>query len=288
MEYYIHIGIFVSIYGILALAQNLVMGYTGLLTIAGAAFYGIGAYAMAILSLQFGWEILPILLVAPLLAGAIALGVGATFSRFRDDYFMLATLGFLMIFHTTARNWEALTGGAHRIPRIPKPKNFHFVFDTPDKFLLLALGCLLLVTACTYFISRSSFGRTLKSIREDEDALKIFGYRPAHFKLIAFTLGAAISAVAGVIFAGYLTYIDPRLFTVNESILLWAIILLGGIGTNRGALLGAFLLIALPEMLRFVGFPAEVAALLRQMIYGLVLVLCMLFRPQGILGNYKL
>ena len=101
-------------------------------------------------------------------------------------------------------------------------------------------------------------------------------------------MGAAISAVAGVIFAGYLTYIDPRLFTVNESILLWAIILLGGIGTNRGALLGAFLLIALPEMLRFVGFPAEVAALLRQMIYGLVLVLCMLFRPQGILGNYKL
>ena len=288
MEYIFHILILISIYGILALAQNLVMGSTGLLTIAGAAFYGIGAYTAAILSTKLGVNIFITLFLAPIVAGLIALTVGASFARFRDDYFMLSTLGFLMIFNTLARNWEGLTGGSYGIAKIPKPEIFGFAFDTPLSFMYLALLVLLIVSIANYFISRSSFGRVLNAIREDEDALSIFGYKTSTYKLLAFTIGAAMTSVAGVLFASYITFIDSNLFSVNESILLWAMIILGGLGRNRGALIGAVLLIILPEALRFVGFPTEIAGLMRQCIYGLLLVLLMLYRPKGIWGKYKL
>ena len=288
MEYIFHIVILISIYGILALAQNLAMGSTGLLTIAGAAFYGVGAYVAAILATKLGFNIFTALAIAPFIAGIIAIVVGATFARFREDYFMLATLGFLMIFNTVVRNWEALTGGAYGIAGIPKPHIFHFTFGTPFSFMWLALIFLGVVTVISYFISRSSFGRVLNAIREDEDALAVFGYKTSSYKLIAFAIGAAFSSVAGVLFASHLTFVDSKLFTVNESILLWAMILLGGIARSRGALLGAAILIVAPELLRFVGFPVELAPLLRQCMYGLLLVFLMLYRPKGILGKYKL
>src|SRR5688572_26086238 len=135
MEYIYHILVLVSIYGILALAQNLVMGATGLITIAGAAFYGIGAYTAAILATKFGFNIFSTLIIAILLSGSMALVVGAGFARFRDDYFMLATIGFLMIFNSVARNWESLTGGPYGIAGIPKPALFGFTFYTPFSFM---------------------------------------------------------------------------------------------------------------------------------------------------------
>ena len=288
MEYIFHVLILVSIYGILALAQNLVMGSTGFLTAAGAAFYGIGAYTAAILATKFGINIFISLLIAPVLAGLIALVIGSSFARFRGDYFMLATLGFLMIFHSVVRNWEELTGGAYGIPGISKPEIFGFSFKSPETFFILALFVLGLVVLISYFISRSSFGRVLNAIREDEDALKIFGYKTSSYVLIIFSIGAALSSLAGVLYASYITFIDANYFTVNESLLLWSMIILGGLGRNSGALIGAFILIILPEFLRFIGFPQEFAALTRQIIYGLLLVLLMLFRPKGIIGRYKL
>jgi branched-chain amino acid transport system permease protein len=288
MEYIFHISILISIYGILALAQNLAMGATGLLTVAGAAFYGIGAYVAAILSTKLGLNIFSTLIIAPVVAFLTAFFVGASFARFRDDYFLLATLGFLMVWSTVARNWEALTGGAFGIAGISKPQFFGIILNTPFSFLWLALAVFALVIIVSVLISRSSFGRVLNAIREDEDALSIFGYRTASYKLLIFSIGAAISALAGVLFASYITFIDTRAFTVNESILLWAMIILGGIASNRGAIVGAVLLITIPEALRFVGFPLEFAALLRQFLYGLLIVLLMLYWPKGIMGKYKL
>lgn len=288
MEYIFHILILVSIYGILSLAQNLVMGEAGLLSAAGAVFYGIGAYTAAILATKFGWSIMITIFVAPIIAGIIALFVGASFARFRDDYFMLATLGFLMIFNTVAKNWETLTNGSYGIAGIPKPHIFGEILNTPADFIFLSIFILLVATLISYLISRSSFGRVLNAIREDEDSLSIFGYQTSRYKLIIFTAGAALTSLGGVLFASYITFIDPNSFTVNESLLLWTMIILGGIGKNHGALLGALLLIFIPEMLRFFGFPTEVAGLMRQFIYGLLLIILMLYRPKGILGTYKL
>ncbi len=288
MDYIFHIAIIVSIYGILALAQNLVMGETGLLTIAGAAFYGIGAYVAGIFSTSLGLNITIALVAAPLITAVIAMILGTSFARFRDDYFLLATLGFLMIFNTVAKNWTSLTGGSLGIAGISKPHMFGITLLTPESFIWLAVFVLLIVAIICYFISRSSFGRALNAIREDEEALKIFGYKVSTYKLASFTIGASLSSLAGVLFASYLTFIDPTLFTVNESILLWAMIILGGIATNRGALMGALLLILIPESLRFIGFPDEISGLMRQCIYGLILIFLMLYRPKGIFGKYNL
>ncbi len=288
MEYIFHILILFSIYGILALAQNLVMGEAGLLTVAGGAFYGIGAYVVAILTTTYGFSVLPSLIIAPVIAGGIAFIVGASFARFRDDYFLLATLGFLMIFNTLVKNWETFTGGAFGIAKIPKLDLFGFVFNTPSSFVWLGLFMLLVVSAISFFITNSSFGRVLNAIREDEDALKIFGYNTTIYKLLIFSFGAALSAVAGVLFASYLSFIDASLFTVDVSILLWSMIILGGMAKNSGALLGAFILIILPEFLRFVDFPNEFVGLARVLIYSLLLVFFMLYQPRGILGEYKI
>jgi branched-chain amino acid transport system permease protein len=135
---------------------------------------------------------------------------------------------------------------------------------------------------------QSSFGRILKAIREDEKVIGIFGYKTIYYKLTIFVVGAMMAAIAGSLYAAYITYIDPSTFTVNESIFIIAIIILGGLASLRGSIIGAVFLVLLPEFLRFVGFPDEIAAQLRQAVYGLLLILLMLYRPQGLVGEYKL
>jgi branched-chain amino acid transport system permease protein len=138
------------------------------------------------------------------------------------------------------------------------------------------------------FVVQSSFGRVLKAIREDEKAIQVFGYNTNVFKLVIFVLSAGMAAIAGSLFASYITFIDPSTFTLNESIFILAMIILGGLANIRGAVVGAVFLILLPEILRFVGFPTDIAAQMRQVVYGALLIGLMLYRPQGLLGEYKL
>jgi branched-chain amino acid transport system permease protein len=138
------------------------------------------------------------------------------------------------------------------------------------------------------FIVNSSFGRVLKAIREDEEAIQVFGYNTLYFKLAVFVMSAGMAAVAGSFFASYITFIDPSSFTLMESVFILAIIILGGLANIRGSILGALFLILLPEILRFVGFPSDIAAQMRQVVYGVLLILFMLYRPQGFIGEYRL
>ena len=147
---------------------------------------------------------------------------------------------------------------------------------------------LALVYLASRFIVNSSFGRVLKAIREDEKAIQVFGYNTLYFKLTIFVLSAGMAAVAGSLFASYITFIDPSSFALMESVFILAIIILGGLANNKGAILGALFMILLPEILRFVGFPANIAAQTRQAVYGLILIGLMLYRPQGLIGEYKL
>ena len=155
-------------------------------------------------------------------------------------------------------------------------------------FLILALVSLGLIYFISRFIVNSSFGRVLKTIREDEEAIQVFGYNTLYFKLAIFVISAAIAAVAGSFFASYITFVDPSSFRLMESVFILAIIILGGLANLRGSILGALFLILLPETLRFVGFPADIAAQMRQVVYGVILILLMLYRPQGLIGEYKL
>lgn len=288
MEYLIHLAILIAIYGILGLSLNLVVGYTGLLSVTHAAFYGLGAYATALLLVNFGWNFFLAVIVGILLAALAALLIGAVLAKFRGDYYALVSFGFNIILYSVFLNWQEVTRGPLGIPGIPRPTLGGFSFSQNIFFLLLALAGLALVYGVSQYLTTSSFGRVLKAVREDEGALQVFGYRTASFKLVIFAIAAGMAAIAGALFAVYITFIDPSTFTLTESIFILSLIILGGLGSLRGSLLGAAILILLPEALRFVGFPTEAAAQLRQAAYGLILILMMLYRPQGLVGEYKL
>ncbi len=288
MEYLTHLAILFAIYAILALSLNMIVGYTGLLSVTHAAFYGIGAYTVAILTTALGANFFLATIAGIILAMFAAALIGRVLSKFRGDFYALGALGFNVIVFAIMLNWQELTRGPLGIPGIPRPVFFGIDFSQNINFLLLAAISLLLVYLICSFIANSSFGRALKAIREDEEALRVFGYRTSHFKLAIFTIGAGLAAIAGALFASYITYIDPSTFTVTESIFILAMIILGGLANSRGALLGSLFLVLLPEILRFVGFPNDVAAQMRQVVYGAILVLLMLYRPQGLMGEFKL
>lgn len=288
MEYLIHLGVLFSIFAILALSLQLVVGYTGLLSVTHAAFYGIGAYTTALLITNHGVNFFVAMLAGVVITALASLVVGFVLSKFRGDYYALGSLGFNVIVFSIFLNWQSLTRGPLGIPGIDRPDILGFQFSENILFLALALVFLALAYGLSEWVTTSSFGRVLKAIREDEEAVSVFGYHTLFFKLAIFVFSAGVAAIAGALYAAYITFIDPSSFTINESIFILAIIILGGLGSLRGAVIGALVLILLPEALRFVGFPSDIAAQMRQVIYGLILVGLMLYRPQGLVGEYKL
>lgn len=291
-----------AIWAILSVSLNLVVGYTGLLSVGHIGFFGIGAYTMAILTTNpayeqlrseaipaLAWPFFAALPLCALLAGAVAIIVGVVFNRFRDDMFVLVSFGFAIIAFNVFLNWRAVTRGAFGIHEIAKPAIGGWVFDGELEFLLLALAFLALAALLSWFIVTSSFGRVLAAIREDETAIEVFGYRATHYKLAVWVISAMMAGVAGGLFASWTTFIDPNSFILLESILLVSIVILGGLATIWGSLLGAMAFVLLEEGMRFIPYiPPEYTGPVRQVILGILLVLLMLFRPQGLAGKYRL
>jgi branched-chain amino acid transport system permease protein len=288
MDYILHILILINIYIILVISLDLIAGYTGLLSIAHAAFYGIGAYATALLSLHFQTNFLLNMLFG--MAGAAVLGVIIAFPslRIHDDYFVIATFGFQMIVYSIFNNWVDLTRGPLGIPGIPVASLFGFVVDNHWKFLILSAIFAFLAYLLVHKLVNSPYGRVLKAIREDEVFAQSLGKNVNFYKIQVFVIGGAIASVAGNLYAHYITFIDPTSFTILESILVISMVIIGGAGSLRGPIIGAVVLVVLPEALRFVGLPSSVAANLRQIFYGSLLVLMMLYRPQGLVGEFNL
>ncbi len=287
MSYYIGLATVFAIYAILGVSLNLVVGYTGLLSVTHAAFFGIGGYAAAILLTRSQISFFAAVPIAMAVTAGAALAIGFVLSRFKDDYYALGSLGFNVIIVTALTNWESLTQGAAGIPSIPAPSAFGYQFGDVG-MLALSLAFLVVVFAVSRFLVGLPFGRVLKAIREDEEAIEVFGYRVLSFKLTIFVVSAAMAAMAGTLIASYVTYIDPTSFGLLESILILVIVIVGGLANLWGSLIGALILVLLPEALRFVGMPPELASQMREFIYGFALVALMLFRPQGLLGEYKI
>ena len=296
------VGTVFAIWAILAVSLNLIVGFTGLLSVGHIGFFGIGAYAMAVLTSNtsyeqlrtgaiptFGWPFFAALPVSIILAGLVALVVGIVFNRFRDDIYVLVSFGFAIIAFNLFVNWRGLTRGAFGIHDIARPEIGGWVFDGELEFLILALVILAVVLLISWFIVTSSFGRVLTAIREDEQAIEVFGYRVTHFKLAIWIISAMMAGLAGALFASWTTFIDPNSFILLESILLVAIVILGGLATIWGSLLGAMAFVMMEEGMRFLPFlPNEFVGQVRQIVLGLLLVLLMLFRPQGLMGRFKL
>jgi len=287
MEYLLHILILIGIYAILSVSLNLIAGYTGLLSIAHAAFYGVGAYVAALMALNLHSPFLANIICAIILSGLLGALVGIPSLRIRDDYFVIATFAFQVITFSIMNNWVAFTAGPMGLPGIPQPSIFGWKITTHYDFLIVIFLLCVITLWISHKIVSSPFGRVLKSIREDEIFAQAMGKNVASYKVLIFVIGAGMASVAGLMYAYYISFIDPTSFTIMESIFIISIVIIGGAGNIWGSVLGAAVLVILPEALRFLGMPSSIAANMRQIIYGTLLVIFMLFRPQGFIGEYS-
>jgi branched-chain amino acid transport system permease protein len=253
---------------LLALSLNLVMGYTGQLNLGQSAFFAIGAYVSTILIKSYGWNFWLAALAAVAAAGLLGVALAAFAVRLRGHYLAIASLGFAVITYQVLLNWESVTEGVRGIYGIMPP-----VSDTVGLFYLVA-GIAFVVYALLDNLVRSPVGDTLRAIREDEVSAASLGVNSAVWKAFAFGLGAAIAGLAGVFYPGFVGTLVPDAFGILESFTMMAMVIVGGMGTMVGPVVGAIALTFLPELLR--GFGE-----LRLMIYGLALTLVVLFMPGG-------
>lgn len=288
MDYIIHIANFIGFAAIVALSLDLVVGYTGLLSLSHAAFYAMGAYTTAILTTRYDVSFFLALIVGIIVAMICAAVIGPILSKFRGDYYALGSLGIIVITTSILTNWESFTNGSLGITRILRPHIFGHIVSTSKEFLLVTIFFTAIVYGCCFVITRSSFGRVLRAIREDEDALQVFGYKTNHYKLVVFVMSAGLASIAGSLFASYMLSVDPTSFTISDSIAALSMIIVGGLANHRGALLGAIVITVFPELFRFLGLPTVHEAQLRQVAYGLLITLMMVYRPRGWMGDYTM
>jgi branched-chain amino acid transport system permease protein len=277
-NYIIDVLTLAGIYVILALGLNIVVGMAGLLDLGYISFYAIGAYSYALLSTRLGvsfWLALPLGGIA---AAAVGVVLGVITLRLRGDYLAIVTLGFVQIVHLVLNNWDRVTNGPNGILNIGRPALGAFVFSQPIHFYYLILAIVLLTILAVDRLNRSRIGRAWIAIREDEVAAQATGVDTTRLKILAFALGAIWAGVAGVFFAAKYAFVSPESFTFFESVIVLSMVVLGGMGSVPGVILGALIVVILPEVLR------EFASY-RMLIFGAALVLMMIFRPQGLIGN---
>jgi branched-chain amino acid transport system permease protein len=277
-NYYLDILTLALLYALLAVGLNVAVGLTGLLDLGYAGFYGIGAYTYALLSTRLG---IPFWLGVPfggIVAASFGFLLGVITLRLRGDYLAIVTLGFVQIVYLVLNNWDTVTHGPNGILQIGRPTLGSFLLHQPIHFYYLALFFLAATVFIIYRLTQSQIGRALCAIREDGIAAEAMGIDTTRMKILAFSLGAGIAGVAGVFFAAKYTFVSPESFNFFESVRILTMVVLGGMGSLFGAILGAFLLTFLPEMLRGLD-------LYRMLIFGATLVLMMIVRPQGLLGN---
>ncbi len=287
MEYLLHIFVISGIYIILTLSLNLIVGYTGLPALGHAAFSCVGAYVSSLLALNLGFSPWIGLLVGASMAMLFGIVIGYPSVRLKGDYLALATFGLGVIVYSIAKNWVSLTRGPMGLPGIPQFSVFSYQLSAIWQYLIIVIVFVLITLFVLRRIANSPFGRILKSIREDEIASQALGKDTTKHKLLVFIIGAFFAGIAGSLYAHYITFIDPSSFTVMESITILLMVIFGGMGSISGSVVGAVILVFFPELLRFLGMPSSIAAPMRQMIYGLLLILLMIKRPQGIMGRYK-
>lgn len=266
------------IYVILTLGLNVVTGYMGQTSFGTAAFWGIGAYAGAILSTRIGMGTGLLFIIAPLLSGVIAMLLGMCVLKLRGYYMAIVTLGFCEIVRLIELNWMDLTRGPLGIMNIPKLSFFGIRITSGRGMFYVALAMTVLVTYVVWKIMNSRIGLTITSIRDDEIAAQSMGINVVKYKVGAFALYGMICGFAGAFYAHFMTYIDPTMFKTLNSTEVIIMVIFGGLGSIPGSYLGAIVLTIMTELLRdLVEY--------RMLIYGFLLVILMIVKPEGILGN---
>ncbi|MBQ5952330.1 MAG: branched-chain amino acid ABC transporter permease [Lachnospiraceae bacterium] len=282
-RYVVNIGVMAGIYAILTLSLNMMTGYTGVVTLGHAAFYGLGAYAAGILNWRLGLNVPLTFIAAMVVSGLFGLLLGLTTLQLSGRYLTIVTLSFCEIIRILLINLEWLTRGPLGITNIKKANLFGFVFNTATKNYYLVLAMVLLSVFIVHRVMNSRTGRAIIALKNDETAASSMSVNVFAYKLRAFCISSAIAGLAGALYAHYIGYIDPNSFGFTQSIQILSMGILGGLGNIFGSIFGAVSLSVLPELLRSIGLED-----FRQVIYGVLLALLVLIRPMGIFGKINL
>ncbi|MEK6822527.1 MAG: branched-chain amino acid ABC transporter permease [Nanoarchaeota archaeon] len=281
INYFIHLAVLIGIYAIFTVGLNIAVGFTGLLNLGHVGFFGIGAYTSALLALAGVplWIAIP---AAAIVAGISGLVLALPTARLKGDYLALAALGFTFIVGSVARNWTDLTRGPLGLPGIPR-----VVASTP-LFLVIVVVLTVIIALAVHYLMKTRFGRTLQAIRDDELAAATLGYNTFLHKVIAMGISACIAGIAGALFAHYISFIDPSVFGIGDLILVLSMLIVGGLASIPGSIAGATIILLIPEPLRFIGFPSSLIGPMREILFALILLIIIIYRPKGILGKVDL
>lgn len=279
VKYYLHLSILALVWVIAAQGQNLIQGFTGYVSIVQAGFMGIGAYSTALMGIHFGMPVWLTILMAPMITAIFALAAGYPSLRVKGHYFAIVTLAFNMVIFIVLMNFSELTQGEAGITGIPKPGGQDGWLNFKDRqvyyYFVLIIATVLTILAA--LIVRSRIGKILIAIRQNEDLVGAVGVAAWKYKLFAFVASAMYAGLAGAIYAHYQSFINPEIFGLAQSLDAILAVIVGGSGTIAGPVIGAFIVVFLPEYLRF-------ADSFRLILYGLILVLATIYMPRGIVG----
>ncbi len=295
-RYHINLGIMVGIFSIISIGLNLLLGNTGQISLGQAAFYGIGAYISAILTVKAGltfWLALP---CAAMFSGMVGYAIGFTSVRFKGSYLAMATLSFQVIFSIIILEWTSVTGGAGGYPEIiPKPSIATFRIDSELKYYYLVWAFTIGILIYTRNLIHSRIGRALYAVHENETAASVIGISSMKYKLKVFTLSAIYAGAAGSLYAHYATFISEESFTFFFSITLLCMVVIGGLGNVWGSLIGTSVLYLLSEFIRsgakFSLLPQTIRSIMMEysyhlLAYGFFLAIFTVFLPKGIVGIF--
>ena len=273
------IVIMILLYAMLGMGLNVLTGYTGLVSLGHAGFYGIGAYCCALLQTKLGWSFWPALLAGGCMTALVGFLLGLPTLRLSGTYLSIVTLGFCEIVQMVLKQWESVTNGNYGIRNIPKPVIFGFECKLQNGgFYFIILALVVLTALACMAIKKSKSGRAFLAIKDDELAATMMGIRTSRYKILSFVISAFITGIAGGFYSVINNgYIEPTNFVFNISVLIISVVVVGGLGTIRGMFFGAALLQLFPQVFRFLNE-------WRFVIYGVLLVVMMQFRPQGALG----
>ena len=270
----------IGIYGIMALSLNVTVGYAGQVNMGHAAFVAIGGYAYAIVSThKADWNFWIALLFAGVIAALAGLLVGIPTLRLSDVYFVIATTGFSEVVKVVTLNWMSVTNGSLGIRNIKKPSFFGIQLTNSNGGMYYLTLFLLLVTLyICWAVKNSKLGRSLFALKNDELAARLMGIHTGRQKVIAFVISSFLAGISGVLYVCLNTYVGPDTFTADISTVILCITIFGGLGSLKGMIIGALLLISFPEVLRFL-------YMYKYIIYGLILVVLMRWKPSGLFGS---
>ena len=285
--YLIHILVLVGIYIILAVSLNLALGYTGMLNLGHVAFFGIGAYTSALLTKE-GVHFLIAFPLAGLFVTIFGYLLVLATNKLKGDYLALATLSFSFVVYSLLLNLTFLTRGPLGVAGIMKPEFFGLRILYPSQYLIFVVIIVTISVLIIHRIVKSPFGRLLQATRDDELGLKVLGKNTFKLKYKAMMISAFFAGIAGSLFAHYITYIEPNSFTLSELIFVLTIVIVGGLASLKGSVVSAFIIVMIPEALRFLSLPSAILGPMRQIVYALILLCILLFRPRGLFGRVDL